>query len=192
VKTLKQALPAIKRLDAQYWAADERRDLPQVRRLGRLHDKARGVAKNLPILSDADAARKLELAAHSLELLGGPDVEIERLKRLAASIRASATPRLKLLTDADELRVCVSRVTEDRELDYDRILTDNVVPYIEAVIAWLGRPRVEHFPDEGVTVTYAVPGMIMVAGLARAQEARWVSLSAVRRDELRTRPAAEP
>jgi hypothetical protein len=157
MKTLAQALPTIERLDAEYWAADERRDWPQIRRLGRLRNKAREVGKELPILSDADAARKLELAAYLLEPLGGPDVEIERLERLATSIGASDTA----LTDLYELRVCVLRLTEDGALDYDHILTDNVVPHIDAVIAWLGRSRAEH---EGVTVTFAAPGGVVVTG----------------------------
>jgi hypothetical protein len=93
------------------------------------------------------------------------DVETARLKRLATSIGGSDTPRLKLLTDLDELRVCVSRVIEDGELDYGHILTDEGVPYIEAAIEWLSRPRVEHFSDRGVTVTYVVPGMVTVAPL---------------------------
>jgi hypothetical protein len=69
MKTLEEALQTIKRLDDEYWAADERRDWPQNRRLDRLRDKAREAAKNLPILSNADTGRKLELAAYSLELL---------------------------------------------------------------------------------------------------------------------------
>jgi hypothetical protein len=167
---LSEALPTIERLDNEYWAADERRDWPQIRRLGRLRDKAREAAKNFPILSDADAARRLELAVYLLGLLGsseGADMEMARLKRLAASTGASAAPRhrLKLLTDLDELRVCVSRLTEDGDLDYLPILVDEVVPHIEAAIAWLSRSRVEHFPDEGVTVTYVAPGMVMVARL---------------------------
>jgi hypothetical protein len=167
MKTLAQALPTIERLDAQYWAADERRDLPQIRRLGRLRDKAR---EKLPVLSDADAARKLDLAVYLLALLGsggGADTEIARLRRLAASIAASDAPRhrLKLLTDLNELRVCVSRLTEDGDPNYVPILLDEVVPHIEAVIAWLSRCRVEHFTDEGVTVTYVAPGMVIVAGL---------------------------
>jgi hypothetical protein len=170
MNTIEQALQTFKRLDDEYWAADERRVWPQIRRLGRLRHKAREAAKKLPVLSDADAARKLELAAYLLELLGsseGADTEIARLKRLAASIGASASPRhrLKLLTDLDELRVCVSRLTEDHDLDYVPILVDEVVPYIEAVVAWLSRSRVEHFPNEGVTVTYMAPGMVTVAPL---------------------------
>jgi hypothetical protein len=170
MKTLRQALPTIERLDAEYWAADERHDRPQIRRLGRLRREAREAAKKLPVLSNADAARRLELAVYLLELLGSTeyaDVEIARLKRLAASIGASATPqhRLKLLTDLNELRVCVSRLTEDDDLDYVPILMDEVVPHIEAAIAWLSRSRVEHFPDKGVTVTYMAPGRVMVAPL---------------------------
>jgi hypothetical protein len=141
--------------DNEYWAADERHDQRATRRLGRLRSNAREAAKDLPVLSDADAAMKLQLAAHSLERLGGPDVEIERLKRIGTSI--GVTP----LTDLYELRVCVLRLIEDGELDCDHILTDNVVPYIEAVIAWLGRSRAEH---EGVTVTFAAPGMAVVTG----------------------------
>jgi hypothetical protein len=154
MKTLAQALPTIARLDAEYWAADERHDQNATRRIGRLRSKAREAAKKLPVLSDADAARKLELA-------------VARLKRLAASIAASDAPRhrLKLLTDLNELRVCVSRLTEDNDPNYVPILLDEVVPHIEAVIAWLNRSRVEHFPDEGVTVTYVAPGMVMVAPL---------------------------
>jgi hypothetical protein len=166
MKTLAQALPTIKRrLDAEYWAADERHDQRAKRRLGRLRDRAREAAMKLPVRSNADAARKLELATHSLELLGGPDVKIARLRRLAASIGASETPRLKLLTDLDELRVCLSRITEDGDLDYDNILTDEVGPYIKAVITWLSRSRIEHLPNEGLTVTYGAPGMVMVAPL---------------------------
>jgi hypothetical protein len=42
---------------------------------------------------------------------------------------------------------------------------DEVVPLVEAAIAWLSRSRVEHFTDEGVTVTYVAPGMVVVAPL---------------------------
>ena len=173
MNNLSKALPTINRLDAEYWAADERHDQRATRRIGRLRNKAREAAKKLPVLSDADAARKLELAVYLLELLGSTeyaDVEIARLKRLAASIGASDAPRyrLKLLTDLNELRVCVSRLTEDDDLDYVPILMDEVVPHIEAVIAWLSRSRVEHFPDKGVTVTYMAPGMVMVAAMERA------------------------
>jgi hypothetical protein len=178
MKTVEQALPMIERLDAQYWAADERHDWPERHRLGGLREKAWEAAKKLPVLSDADAARKLELAEYRLSQLGqgAAGVEISsRLKQLAAWIGASDTPRhrLKLLTDLDELQVCVSRLTEDGELDYDHILTDEVAPHIEAVIAWLSRSRVEHFPDEGVTVTYVAPGMVMVARVECAWEAHW-------------------
>jgi hypothetical protein len=96
MKTLKQALPTIARLDAEYWAADERHDQRATRRIGRRRSKAREAVKKLPVLSDADAGRKLELAAYLLELLGSTeyaDVEIARLKRLAASIAASDAPR---------------------------------------------------------------------------------------------------
>jgi hypothetical protein len=170
MKTLKQALPTIARLDAEYWAADERHDQRATRRIGRLRNKAREAAMKLPVRSDADAARKLELAAYLLELLGATeyaDVEIARLKRLAASIAASDAPRhrLKLLTDLNELRGCVSRLTEDGDPFYVPILLDEVVPLVEAAIAWLSRSRVEHFTDEGVTVTYVAPGMVMVAPL---------------------------
>lgn len=170
MKTLAQALPTIERLDNEYWAADERHDQRATRRIGRRRSKAREAAKKLPVRSNSDAAKHLELAVYLLELLGSTeyaDVEIARLKRLAASIGASATPqhRLTLLTDLNELRVCVSRLTEDDDLDYVPILMDEVVPHIEAVIAWLSRSRVEHFPNEGVTVTYVAPGMVVVAPL---------------------------
>jgi hypothetical protein len=173
MKTLEEALPTIERLDNEYWAADERHDQRATRRLGRLRSNARVAAKDLPVFSDADAARKLELAVYLLELLGSTeyaDVEIARLRRLAASIAASDAPRhrLKLLTDLNELRVCVSRLTEDGDPNYVPILLDEVVPHIEAVIAWLNRSRVEHFPDDGVTITYVAPGMVMVAGLGCA------------------------
>ena len=101
MKTLAQALPTIERLDAQYWAADERHDQRATRRIGRLLSKAWEAARKLLARSNADAAIHIRLAAHLLKRLSLGDAfetetEIARLERLAATIGDPDVPAAAL------------------------------------------------------------------------------------------------
>jgi hypothetical protein len=165
MKTLAQASETIERLDAEYWAADERHDQRAKPRLWRLLRKTWEAARKLPARSNADAAIHIRLAAHLLKRLSLGDAfetetEIARLERLAATIGDpdAPQPRFALNWELSELQTCADKVPY---IVGEQWISEEVLRHIEAAIAWLGRSRVEHYPG-GRTIQYCFPGMIIV------------------------------
>jgi hypothetical protein len=50
-------------------------------------------------------------------------------------------------------------------VDLERGTLERALPRLEAVIAWLERPRIEQCAEEGVAIHYVAPGLAMVTRL---------------------------
>jgi hypothetical protein len=131
--------------------------------LGRALPKAGDAEHALPALSNADASAKVRFAAGEIGLSDsdGATREAARLERLSVAIGAPDSPRQRfdLHWHLRELAFCASRLPF---VDLEQGTLERALPRLEAAIAWLERPRIEHCPEEGVTIYYVAPGLVMV------------------------------
>jgi hypothetical protein len=154
----------IERARDKYWAADEACDFRKRDRLGRRIIELEEAEMAMPARSNADAAAKLRFAAWKLELSGGDSdgVELARLERIAGAIGTSDSPRdqFELHLYLDELRLCALWLRLRTLYGFE----ESILRRIEAAIAWLERPRIEHYPSAKARIYYVSPSFTMIGG----------------------------
>jgi hypothetical protein len=146
-----------------YWVADEAGDFRKRDRIGRKITKIEDDARATPARSDGDAATKLQFAAFELGLCSSDDGHsiAARIEVIAYVIRAADSPprRFDLHDHLVELRHHASRLP--RIADKPGML-ERILALLEAAIAWLERPRIEHYPAARARIYYMLPGFTMV------------------------------
>jgi hypothetical protein len=141
-------------LKRAYWVADERHDYAECDRLGGIWSEAEDAERARPATSNKDAAAKLRIFARGLDSFAGD--EKSALLRVAKELEAPDSPRRRFEQH---------RHLQELELLRSKLLEwePGNIPLIEAAITWLGRPRVEHCPEEGMTIFYAFRGVVVTS-----------------------------
>jgi hypothetical protein len=150
----------------EYFAADEACDFPKRDRLGRNITKIEDAEMAAPSRSDGEAATKLQFVAFELGLSFSEDActIAARIRVISGMTRAADSPQRRF--DLHDLLAELKRHAErlPRIVDLERGMLERTLPLLEAAIAWLERPRIEHYPSAKARIYYVSRGFTMISG----------------------------
>jgi hypothetical protein len=164
-----------------YFAADETGDFLKRDRIGRKLTEIEDDERDTPARSDGEAATKLQFAAFELGLSGSEDARTTaaRIGWIAGRVGAADSPqrRFDLHDHMEELKHHASWLS--RIVDLELGMLERVLPLLEAAIAWLERPRIEHYAAAKARIYYVLPGFTLIGGDSEPVSAELSHLPAV-------------